>query len=506
MTKMKKYIPVLIAASMFLTSCEDFLTVVPETQLSSATFFKNQNDFEQAVNAAYVPLRSIVNDRAWLLAEMHSDNTYYARNVLFGAVDNQEDLADFSVPESNGTTANTHVLSQWRLDYLIISRANQILTLIDGVEFDATAKANVKGQALFLRAYAYFELARYFGSVPLHLTPVAKREEAALPLATEAEVYAQIVKDLVAAIPLLPSKSTQQPGRATSGAARTLLGNVYINQKKWADAEQVLLPVVTSNQYSLMASYDMAFSKNGSNKNNAESVFEVQFLEGAAGLQGNFMYQFMPRPISGAELLPIMGTSNPQNIDGEGNNIPTPDIIAAYEPGDVRKDASIGNVTLAGSFRTNKVYPYIKKFQSAHSQHNNHGMNWPVYRYAEVLLFLAEALNEQGKTGDAIGYLNQVRTRAKLAATTASGQAGVREAIFKERRVELAFENKRWFDIQRTDRIQEIIIPYGQRIVAKPLDYYYPPLPGAVPRNNVFTNLKKFYAYPAAESDLSPYF
>ena len=145
MTKMKKYISVFFIASFFLTSCEDFLTVVPETQLSSATFFKSQKDFEQAVNSAYVPLRTIFNNRAWLLSEMHSDNTYYARNVLFGATDNQEDLADFSVPESNGTSANTHVLNQWRQDYLIISRTNQILSLIDEVDFDAAAKAKKYG-------------------------------------------------------------------------------------------------------------------------------------------------------------------------------------------------------------------------------------------------------------------------------------------------------------------------------------------------------------------------
>ncbi len=502
---MKKYILAIVVSALALTGCEDFLTVVPETQLSSATFFKNQTDFEQAVNAAYVPLRTIINDRAWLLSEMHSDNTYYARNILFGATDNQEDLADFSVPESNGTTANTHVLNQWRQDYLIISRANQILALIDDVDFDATVKANVKGQALFLRAYAYFELVRYFGGVPLHLTPVATREEAALPLATEAEIYTQIEKDLVEAVPLLLKKATQEPGRATEGSARTLLANVYIHQKKWSEAEQVLAPVLTQG-YQLMPNYAMAFPGNTSNKNNAESVFEVQYIEGAAGLNGNFIYQFMPRPISAAELQPIMGTSNPQNIDGEGNNIPTPDIIAAYEEGDLREEASIGYVTLSGSFRDNKVYPYIKKHAKQHSQHNNTGTNWVVYRYAEVLLFLAEAKNEQGKTGEAVGHLNAVRMRAGLGNTTAASQTDVREAIFKERRVELAFENKRWFDIVRTDRIQEIIVPYGQRIIANPLDYYYPPISGAVPRSNAFTNIKKFYAYPAAESDLSPYF
>lgn len=502
---MKKYIIVLLAASMGLTSCDDFLTVVPETQLSSATFFKTETDFEQAVNAAYAPLRSIVNDRSWKLAEMHSDNTYYGRNVLFGAVDPQEDLADFSVPEANGVTANGNVLEQWRQDYLIISRANQVLALIDDATFDQASKDNVKGQALFLRAYAYFELARYFGSVPLHLVPVATREEAALPLSTEAEVYAQIVQDLEAAVPLLPPKSQQQPGRVTSGAARTLLANVFINLKQWGDAETILRPVVTSGEYMLMSSYDMAFSDNASNKNNAESVFEVQFLEGAAGLNGNFFYQFLPRPLLATELEPITGTSNPQPIDGEGNNIPTPDIIAAYEDGDLREEASIGYVFLSNSFRDDKIYPYIKKYAKKHSQHNNTGTNFPIYRYSEVLLFMAEVLNEQGKDGEALNFLNEVRDRAGLDPVGGSGDA-LGEAIFKERRVELAFENKRWFDIQRTDRIQEIIVPYGQRIVANPLDYYYPPLEGAVPRPNVFSNLNKFYALPADESALTPYF
>lgn len=501
---MKKYIIGLVAASLILTSCEDFLTIVPETSLSSATFFKNQKDFEQAVNAAYAPLRTIYNDRAWLTAEMHSDNTYYARNPLFGAVDPQEDLADFSILVSSGTAPNVHLLNQWRQSYLIIARANQVLDLIDGVDFDAAVKDNIKGQAMYLRALAYFDLARHWGSVPLHLTPVTVRAESALPLSPEADVYAQIERDLVAAIPMLKDKATQEPGRATSGAARTLLANVYINQKKWAEAEQILTPVVSGGQYILMPSYDLAFSENTANKNNMESVFEIQYIEGPAGLQGNFMYQFMPRPISATELQPIMGTSNPQNIDGEGNNIPTPDIIAAYEAGDLRKDFSIGNVFLSGSARSNKNYPYIKKYQSNHSQNNNHGMNWPVYRYAEVLLFMAEVLNEQGKTAQATPFLDQVRKRAGLDPTTAVSQADVREAIFKERRVELAFENKRWFDIQRTDRIQEIIVPYGQRIVANPLAYYYPE--GAKPRPNVFSNISKFYPYPADEANLSPYF
>lgn len=502
---MKKTIILLLLITFTQTGCkEDFLNLVPATALSSATFFTREADFDQAVNGAYVPLRDIFNSRSWLLSEMHSDNTYYARNILFGATEQQEDLADFADPVNNGISTNTHVLNQYRLDYQIIARTNQILTQIDDVDFDAGRKANLKGQAQFLRAFAYFELLRYFGKAPLHLEPVTDRDGAALPLTEEAGLYTQIISDAQAAISALPNKSSQEPGRVTKGAAQMLLANVYINQKNWSGAEALLRDIVSSGQYSLMPTYDEAFSDTNGNKNNAESVFEVQFLEGSAGLNGNLIYNFLPRPISPSELLPITGTSNPQPINGEGNNIPTPDIIAAYEDGDLRKDASIAYVTLEGSLRSDQTYPYIKKYAKKHSLHNNTGNNWPVYRYSEVLLFLAEALMEQNKLTEAAPFLNQVRERAGLAASTATSQSDMREAIYRERRVELAFENKRWHDLVRTGRAIETITAYGNRIKADPFKYYYPE--GAAPRGNAFSNISIYYGLPAAESDLSPHF
>lgn len=502
---MKKTIILTLLLGANLTSCkEDFLSVVPETALSSATFFTKEADFQQAVNAAYVPLRSIVNDRAWLLGEMHSDNTYYARNILFGATEQQEDIADFAIPTANGVTSNTHVLNQYRLDYQIIARVNQILSQIDKIEFNADSKSNLKGQAHFLRAYAYFELVQYFGKVPLHLTPVTVRQEAALPLSSVDEVYNQIVKDATLATTLLLPKSKQEAGRATSGAAKTLLANVYMVQKKWADAEKLLREVVTSAEYSLIPEYADAFSTSTANKNNKESVFEVQFQEGASGYNGTFIYNFLPRPMATTELQPITGTSNPQPLTGEGNNIPTPDIIAAYETGDKRKDASIAYVTLSGSLRDNKEYPYIKKFAKTHALHNNTGTNWPIYRYSEVLLFLAESLVEQNKPADAAPFLNQVRTRAGLAATKATSQTDMRNAVYADRRVELAFENKRWFDLVRTGRAIEVITAYGNRIKTKPLDYYHPT--GAAARSNAFSNISLLYGLPADESALTPHF
>ena len=497
---MKKILTLLVLVGTQSACQDDFLTIVPETSLSSAIFFTSEADFQQAVNGAYVPLRDIVNEEAWLLGEMHSDNTYYARNILFGATEQQEDIADFSIPSDGGVTTNVHVRNQYQLDYQIIARTNQVLAEIDNVEFDEVSKQNLRGQARLLRAYAYFELVRYFGSVPLHLTPVVEREDAALPLSPAEDIYAQIIEDATAAAELLPPKSEQEPGRVTSGTANTLLGDVYVVLGRWAEAEAALREVVSSDEYALMPDYADAFSTNTANKNNVESVFEVQFKEGADGLNGDFLYRFMPRPMAPEELVTITGTSNPQPLNGEGNNIPTPDIITAYEEGDLRQAASIDYITIEGSFWADKTYPYIKKFAETHSLHNNHGMNWPIYRYAEVLLLLAEALVEQGNDGEAAIYLNQVRTRAGLGEAVGD----LRTAIYRERRVELAFENKRWFDLVRTGRAVEVITAYGNRIRANPLAYYYPD--GAEPRSNAFTNISLRYALPAEEADLSPHF
>jgi len=488
-----------------LISCnKDFLTVVPETNLSTAIFFSKEADFQQAVNATYVPLRSIVNDRAWLLGEMHSDNAYYYRNILFGATEQQEDIADFAVPTANGVTSNTHVLNQYRLDYQIIARANQILSAIDAVDFAAASKNNLKGQAQFLRAYAYFELVQYFGKVPLHLTPVTNRQEAALPLSTVDEVYAQIIKDASAAITGLLPKSTQDAGRVTSGTARMLLANVHIVRKNWAEAEKLLKEIVASNEYKLMPNFNDAFSTNTGNKNNAESIFEVQFQEGASGYNGAIMYNYLPRPMSPDELKPISGTSNPQPLTGEGNGAPTPDLINSFEAGDKRKDGTIAYVTISGSLRANKNFPYNTKFAKAHSLHGNTGNNFPIYRYSESLLFLAEALTEQGKMAEALPILNQVRSRAGLPAATATSQAAVRTQIYQDRRSELAFENKRWFDLVRTGTAVEVITAYGNRVKAKPVDYYYPE--GAAVRSNAFSTITLLYGLPADEAALSPYF
>jgi hypothetical protein len=481
---------ILISALLLivLSSCKkDFLNLASQTSLSTPVYFKTQSDFESAINGAYAPLRGLYNG-AWAMGELRSDNTTYKYNPNDRGTIQAEYVKDFTDQNTNPVPQDKYVT-----DYSIIARANQVLAPIDAVDFDATAKNNIKGQAYFLRAFAYFDLVQYFGSVPLHLTPVSTLTETALPLSSVADVYAQIIADAQKAATLLPAKSVQTPGRVASGSAYTLLGNVYVVQKKWAEAETALKNVTG---YTLMSNYADVFDP--AQKNNKESVFEIQYKQGTEGFASNFFYTFLVRPISAAEITAITGIAE-NSLGVEGYNIPTPDIIAAYEAGDIRKAASIGNVIAGGV-----SYPYIKKYAHPHTLTNNTDDDWPVYRYAEVLLFLAEAANEQNKTTDALGYLNQVRIRAGLANSTAANQSDLRSAIIRERRVELAFENKRWLDLVRTGTAQTVMTAYGAKVKANPQAYYFPA--GIAPSPSSYTTISTLFPLPASEAALTPYF
>jgi hypothetical protein len=480
-----------IAMLISLVGCKkSFLDISSKTTLTTPVYFKSENDFQQAINGTYAPLRGAYNgsNGAWVMGELRSDNTTYKYNPNDRGTIQGEYVCDFLDDNTSPVPDNKYVS-----DYQVIARANQILALIDGVNFDATAKSNIKGQALFLRAFCYFDLVQYFGSVPLHLEPVTTLAGTALPLSTPDVIYKQIIADAQQASTLLPDKATQEPGRVTSGSAKTLLGNAYIVLKQWADAETVLK---TITGYSLISNYAAIYDV--ANKNNAESIFEIQYLEGNLGLNSSFFYTFLVQPISAAEITTVTGI--PENaLHVEGYNIPTPDIIAAYEPNDTRKNASIAYITASGV-----SYPFINKYNHPHALSGNTNDNWPVYRYAEVLLFLAEALNEEGKTPEAATYLNQVRARAGLSPTTAASQNDFRNAVIQERRVELAFENKRWLDLVHFGIADQVMKAYGAKVKANPQVYYFPT--GYGPSPNAYTNIRILFPIPSSEAALNPYF
>jgi len=451
--------------SLGFTSCEEFLNIAPQNAVTPENFFQSESDFRQAVDGIYAPLQQLYNNESsWAMGEMRSDNTHYFYNVDY-RLPYPEEIADFLNGAENDVTQH-----KYYINYDIINRANQVLQVIDEAALEQATKNNFKGQALFLRALSYFDLVKYFGGVPLHLTPSRNMETAFLPRATVQDVYAQIIADATAAADLLPNKASQQAGRATSGAAHTLLGDVYMQLKDWTKAEGALKQVTG---YGLLTDYAAIFHP--SNKNNNESIFEVQYLEGTSlGLHSTFPYFFVPLTPSHAQL--TLGPSGSQSVPGSGWNIPTEDLLAAYEDTDKdqRYEASIGFHTGPSPISDTSYVdlPYIKKYQHSHAIFGQSNTNFPVYRYAEVLLMLAESLNEQNKTAEALDYLNQVRRRAGLEDLFGIAQEGVRDAILKERRVELAFENKRWIDLVRTGNAIEVMKAYGSKLKSDPAYYY----------------------------------
>ena len=256
-----------------------------------------------------------------------------------------------------------------------------------------------------------------------------------------------------------------------------LLADIYMTQKKYADAE-TLLSTLSTMGYQLLPDYASVFST--TNKNNRESLFEVQYMQGLqGGQQSNFIYLFLPRSLNTSVVTFGVATNN----SGTGGwNTPTDDLISSYEPNDKRLDASIG--VAEGTYNASDIFtitanksivnytpatgktgiPYDRKCLHAHTNPNNTDDNWPVYRYAGALLLLAEAQNEQGKTANALANLNLVRTRAGLPAATATDQNSLRDIIAHERRIELAFENQRWHDLVRTGKAIDVMNAYGVKL------------------------------------------
>jgi hypothetical protein len=278
------------------------------------------------------------------------------------------------------------------------------------------------------------------------------------------DVYADITGDLTQAAALLPaSYSGNNVGRATGGSAKSLLGKVYLTRKRHGEAAGVLKEVMDGGQYALLPSYADLFKVE--NANHKESIFEVQYKANSQGRGSPFATLFTPRTGNAGLLLTGQGAT-------QGYNRPTRDMLGAYEPGDLRKDASLAPNWEDKGITYND--PYIKKYLSRQSNVSDGDANWIVLRYADVLLMYAEALNELGRTVEALPFLNQVRARAGLAPLEGLDQGQLRLALEQERRVELAFEGHRWFDLLRTGRAIEVMNSKGFPITSRDLLYPIP--------------------------------
>jgi hypothetical protein len=453
--KMKTKILLLALLAGGLHACNSMLDVKPYNFSSGDNYYETEAQVLRAVNGAYGSLQQLYVGDFWAMAEMSADNTSYQYDESDRGAQQREEIDEFLI-----TSTNNYVNNVWTRLYQDIQQCNVILTRIDAVPFkDEAVKKQYAGEARFLRALHYFYLVRFFGGVPLLTKEVASPGEAfTRAKATADEVYNQIIEDAKAAAADLPDTySKESEGRATKGAALALLGEVYLTRKDYKSAVTTLQSVTQLN-YSLVPKYGDNF--NPATKNNAESVFAVQYNSALETESSNFIFVFGPRNAK-KDLTGFNGNLG-------GNNIPTPSIVNAYEPGDVRKNESVAfyDSPTNSKFQESVIFggklPYIKKFyHPPYALDGRANENLPVYRYSYVLLMLAEAINESG-SGDPYQYINPVRVRAGLKPLSGLTKDALREAIRHEQRVEVAFENHRWFQLLRTGEAVQVMTKHGQ--------------------------------------------
>lgn len=443
----------IIFISLFFNSCsQDFLERAPISQTNVLDFYKSEQDISLAVTAAYASLHlgGAYGSHLAVIPEMRSDNTQLS---WMNGDPTRETIIRFELQ-----TNNSAIESIWTSNYMVILRCNVVLDRIVPIEMDLTLKNRYIGEVKFIRALTYFNLVRLFGDIPLVLKEVRSVEEGyEHGRVSEDAVYEQIILDLIQAAEFLPIEySGKDIGRVTRGAAKSLLGKVYLTIKEYNSARDVLFEVIDLGIYDLLPDYaDLWDPKN---KNNEESIFDIQYKKGGMGTGSSYANATAPK--FSAPYTVSVGTAH-------GFMCPTQDMEDAYEEGDLRKDISMasGWIDGDGNFVPDK---WTLKYRDEPFLPNDADNNWPVLRYADVLLMYAEVLNELGyeAEGMAFNFLNQVRSRAGLAPKTSnnadpnlrvSNQDEFRRTIELERRVELAFEGHRLFDLIRTDRFVEVM-------------------------------------------------
>jgi hypothetical protein len=422
---MKKII-IFIITIIACTACsDDFTDLAPVSSRNEANFYNNADDFISGINASYRGLQSSeVYGRAyWTMFEMRGDNTDQGPD--------QTGLArQFTVINTFTEDAlNEQIGAAWKGSYRVIANSNVLLSRIDAVEMDSSLKKRIIGEALFLRSLMFYHLAVAYGNIPLQLTPFIPGEELAQADATS--VYNQLVIDLKQAEENLgQAYGASDVGRATKGAAATLLAKVYLTLGKKSEAEIVLKRIISAYNYTLLTDYSKLWGK--ANENNKESIFEVQYLSGGIDQGSSFTNDFSPSAFL-------------QNGQGYGRNRPTEAMRNSYEIGDKRFETSMGTSYINAS-NTVVIANYIKKYSGNPPVENDSDINFVVFRYADVLLMLAEAI---GESSESYGYINQVRVRAGLPNINVLSSGTFLEKLLHERRVELAFENHRWADLKR---------------------------------------------------------
>lgn len=472
-----KILSLLIFAVVF-SSCKKWVDYDPKDdfKITDQVYLQSESDYRAMAVGVYTPLQ-------WLnqivpIGDIASDN------AVSGGESASDVLALQTIDDFTTIPNNSTLTDLWQCAYEGINRANYLHQYkaknYVGTSVDFAGKEALYGEVYFLRAYYYFNLVRMFGDVPLFTDKrLTLAESKQLTRTSKTDVYKQIETDLTNAIAVLPAIQTEK-GRVTKYAAQALLGKVYLYQKKYDAAAAILEPVITSNAFSLVSDFGSMFLASG--ENGVESVFEIQYSNGTPSYnwggvtrgQGNYAVQQCGiRGLNGSSAMPY--------APGWSTNLPTQNLANAFTAGDKRKDVTILDIeaykTANPAFNISyQVAPYKntglynqkylpRKGETSGQVELNYLNNQRIIRYADVLLMAAEANNKATAANDtkAKTYLNLVRRRAfgdNLHDITSSGTT-LYDDILKERRLELAMEGDRFFDLVRTGKASAVLASYG---------------------------------------------
>jgi hypothetical protein len=463
---MDKRINTVVAAAaigVLFIGCGKFLDKQPMGVESSASFFKNKDQAIKAVTAVYDAAAWYNSQEMyeWFMGDICSDDAEKGG-------ENAADWAELQqLKEFRANAGNTICFGRWSEFYQGVYRANLVIANVPGIDMDPDLRDRLVAEAKFLRGYFYFQLVKTFGGVPL-ITHVLNPSEYCQPRATMEECWAHIEKDLSDAADVLPEKSAYPAtdmGRATKGAANALLAKALIFQSKWGDAQNRALRVIDSKEYDLEPNYADNFKL--SHENGTESIFEIQHVEIATSTWGD--------ENEGQVTAIYQGSRNATFFTGWGFDCPTQDFVNEFEPNDPRLKATvvfdkdiIYDGTPVQQKADNSMSPtkmaarkYMLEYQPLPPNMSNAPGNWRAIRFADVLLFHAEAANENGDAASALKSLNRVRARVGMPDVTTTEKAALRQAVYHERRVELGLEGHRFFDLVRQGRAAQVLAKNG---------------------------------------------
>ncbi len=479
----------LIAAlGLVASGCDSMLDIEPQGEQTSSNFFLTSSDANRALAGVYAAAqqqkRLTYQGAPEFLAGYDMVFGDIAADNAFKGGESQNDQADIdNVQTFTVNPNNLYVAKMWSSLYEVVTRANRILNRVPDIDMDPDEKERILAEARFLRAYAYFYLLQAFGMDSDHaanngpgiviVEDVVEIGTADKDRSPEPVVWEQIEADLSAAIDVLPTKSSlsaDQYGRATEGAAKALLVKAHIFQEDWPAAEPLALQIITSGEYSLEPDFASIFTVEG--EHGSGSIFEINYATLENEVEGYFgnVYQAS------------------RSTWGFGFKNPTQNLVDAFDSNDPRLDATVifdgeqmpdGTVVDGGASRSGyhneKIWIPQNRVNAVLGIGDFAGpSNVRFLRLANVYLWHAEAANENGNPDDALESLNAVRARARdtddnpnndpsgvLPDVTVQDQDDLRDAIYRDRRLEFAMEDLRFFDLIRQGRAADVLGPGG---------------------------------------------